>query len=212
MKDIILARLAALLEEKIDPKLRAERLKRKSKAYDNRVHKNYTAQPRDEDPPPSDDELKDMAKHYGEAKELNPTSFQPDVASGLNKLMAGVNARKKQRAEAEAKAKATQPVKKEESTNLKDRMVDALMEARGDMLVKHTNKKVAPERARDMEGSVYQEKGMQAPGVVANANKLRAARAKMKAPPAPEPKPASGRTYVTKRSDYGDNTYRGDSD
>jgi hypothetical protein len=140
MRDIILDKLAALLEEKIDPKLRAERLKRKSKAYDNRVHKNYTAQPRDEDPPPSDDELKDMAKHYEEAKELNPTSFQPDVAAGLNKLMAGVNARKKQNAEAEAKAaakaKAAQPAKREESTNLKDRMVEALIEARGDVTKK----------------------------------------------------------------------------
>ena len=137
--------------------------------------------------------------------------------------------------------------KREESTNLKDRMVEILIEkvnpwavchsstgpkksakfercvkdvkkkegikeARGDMLIKHTNKKVAPERARDMEGSVYQEKKMQAPGVVASANKLKAARAKMKAPPAPEPKPASGGTYVTKRRDYGDNTYKGDSD
>lgn len=205
MKDIILARLAALLEEKIDPKLRAERLKRKSKAYDNRVHRNYTAQPRDEDPPPSDDELKDMAKHYGEAKELNPTSFQPDVAAGLNGLMAKVNARKKQRAEAEAKAKAAQPVKKEESTNLRDRMIDALMEARGDATqklgvrlpmdpkVNYGTTPVVPARGSDKAKRL--------------ADKVKKVRNRK-----PTSQSTSGRTYVTKRSDYGDNTYRGDSD
>jgi hypothetical protein len=149
-------KLAALLEEKIDQKLRAERLKRKDKAYDNRVHRNSTAQPRDEDPPPSDDELKDMAKHYEEAKELNPTSFQPDVAAGLNKLMAGVNARKKQKAEAEAKAEAAQPAKKEESANLKDRMVEALAQKLTESPMEFNYRRETPEEKAKNKARVEQ--------------------------------------------------------
>jgi hypothetical protein len=144
MKDIILARLAALLEEKIDPKLRAERLKRKSKAYDNRVHRNYTAQPRDEDPPPSDDELKDMAKHYGEAV---------DFAAVMNKISGGVqggatgNFRPKQIKTAPKKKPqpAPKPIKKEESTNLKDRMVEALAQKLTESPMEFTYRRETPE-------------------------------------------------------------------
>jgi len=140
MKDIILARLAALLEEKIDPKLRAERLKRKSKAYDNRVHKNYTAQPRDEDPPPSDDELKDMAKDYGYGKKEEAIDFPKTTTRGKAARATAADTLKDVKSRMQTSGLAKKPgdaakltkqfskenYKQRESTNLKDRMVDAL--------------------------------------------------------------------------------------
>jgi hypothetical protein len=142
MKDIILARLAALLEEKIDPKLRAERLKRKSKAYDNRVHRNYTAQPRDEDPPPTNKELKDMAKDYGYGKKEEAIDFPKTTTRGKAARATAADTLRDVKSRMQTSGLAKKPgdaakltkqfskenYKQRESTNLKDRIVGMLAE------------------------------------------------------------------------------------
>jgi hypothetical protein len=164
MKDIILARLAALLEEKIDPKLRAERLKRKSKAYDNRVHRNSTAQPRDEDPPPSDDELKDMAKDYGYGKKEEAIAFPKTTTRGkaarstAADTLRDVKSRMQKSGLAKKPGDAAKLTKQFSKENYKQReslisiLADKIEELKQSTVDSAAKKRVAQVRSKDFSG------------------------------------------------------------